>query len=286
MTAEVVAIMTQVIVLASIYILVALGFAFLFSMLGILNFAHGAIYMIAAYICFYLVTAAGLNQWLGLLITTLLISGFGVFLEKFCFRPFVGNFTRTVMVCIGLGTILVTTINIKAGTENMAIPAFVNGVLRAGPVSISWEKIVTMGIGVVLLVLVMWFFNRTRMGQQMQAVAQNKVGAALQGISINRSSSIACALGCGLAAIAGCLMGAYLNLGPYMGDFMLIKVLILVMLAGVGSLGGLVIGGLALAILDGVLPVIISGAASSAIAVAIVVVLLLIRPQGFFGHEA
>jgi branched-chain amino acid transport system permease protein len=283
---EVVAISTQVVVLASIYILVALGFAFLFSMLGILNFAHGAIYMIAAYMGFYLIVGAGLNQWLAMAVTTLAMAGFGVFLEKFCFRPFVGNFTRTVMVCIGIASILVTTINIRAGTESMAIPSFVKGVLRAGMVSVSWEKIVTLVIGVVLLVAVIWFFNRTQMGQQMQAVAQNMVGAALQGISIHRSSAIATALGCALAAIAGCLMGAYLNLGPYMGDFMLIKVLILVMLAGVGSIGGLVIAGLALGLLDAVLPVLISGAASSAISVAIVVVLLLIRPQGFFGHEA
>jgi branched-chain amino acid transport system permease protein len=283
---EAVAISIQVIVLAAIYILVALGFAFLFSMLGILNFAHGAIYMIGAYICFYLTVNAGINQWAALALTTLLVAGFGVFLEKYCFRPFVGNFNRTVMVCISISSIMVTSLNIKAGTENMAIPSFAEGILKAGPVSVSYEKIVTMAIGVVLLAVTIWFFKRTQRGQQMQAVAQNMVGAALQGISIHRSSALACALGCGLAALAGSLMGAYLNLGPYMGDFMLIKVLILVMLAGVGSIGGIFIAGLALGCLDAVLPVLISGAASSAISVTIVIILLLIRPQGFFGHEA
>ena len=90
---QVVAIVTQWVVLSAVYVLAALGFAFLFSMMGILNFAHGAIYMIGAYICYYLSVGAGLNQWLALVLSTLTMAAFEVFLEKYCFRPFMGDFS-------------------------------------------------------------------------------------------------------------------------------------------------------------------------------------------------
>jgi len=267
------------------YILVALGFAFLFNMLRILNLAHGAIYMVGGYIGLSFILLLGFNQWIALLLTVVIVASFGVFLEKFCFRPFVGDFNRIVMVCVAIAVILQTAVNIIAGTKALALPPFVEGVFRAGTFSVSYERMVTFAIGAVLLGLIIWFVNRTKWGQQMQAIAQDKDGAALQGINVNRISALACFIGCGLAALAGCLMGAYLRLGPYMGDLMLVKVLILVILAGIGSISGILIAGLVLGALDAALPVLAPGAVSDAITVAIVVVLLLIRPQGFFGYE-
>jgi branched-chain amino acid transport system permease protein len=132
----------------------------------------------------------------------------------------------------------------------------------------------------------MWLVERTKWGQQMQAISQERIGSVLQGISIQHISAFACALGCGLAAIAGCLMGAYLRLSPFMGDLMLIKVLIIVILAGVGSLKGIIIAGFLLGALNSVLPVFLGGAVSDALYIAIVVVIILIRPHGFFGREA
>jgi branched-chain amino acid transport system permease protein len=276
---------TNFLILSSMYILVALGFAFLFNMLRILNLAHGAIYMVGGYLGLSFILMLGFNQWIALLLTTLIIAAFGVLLERFCFRPFVGDFNRVVMVCVAIAVILQTAVNIIAGTKALALPPFVEGVFRAGLVSVSYERIVTFAIGAALLGVITWFVNRTKWGQQMQAISQSLEGASLQGINIHRVSALACFIGCGLAAIAGCLMGAYLRLGPYMGDIMLVKVLILVILAGIGSISGILIAGLVLGVLDAALPVLVPGAASDAITVAIVVVLLLIRPQGFFGYE-
>jgi branched-chain amino acid transport system permease protein len=283
---QVIATTTNVLILSSMYILVALGFAFLFNMLGILNFAHGAIYMVGGYIGWVFIMILGLNQWLALLLATLIIAAFGIFLEKYCFRPFVGDFNRTIMICVAITVVLQTTINIIAGSRTLALPAFAEGVFRSGPISVSYERIVTFAIGAGLLLLIVWFVNGTKWGQQMRAISQNMEGASLQGIDIHRISALACFIGCGLAAIAGCLIGAYLRLGPFMGDLMLIKVLILVILAGIGSISGIFVAGLILGALDSILPVVINTAASEAVAVAIVVVLLLIRPQGFFGREA
>jgi len=275
----------NVLILSSMYILVALGFAFLHNMLGILNLAHGPIYMVGGYLGLLFIAGLGLNHWVALLLTATVMAAFGVFLERFCLRPFVGDFNRLVMIGVAITIILQTTVNIIIGTETLAVPAFVEGIFKAGPVVVSYERLVTFAIGAVLLGLIVWLVNKTSWGQQMQAIAQNMEGAFLQGINVHRISILACALGCALAAIAGCLMGAYLGLGPFMGDFMMTKILMLVILAGVGSINGIFITGLVLGGLDAILPVLMEGATGEAIAVAIIVILLLIRPEGFFGHE-
>jgi branched-chain amino acid transport system permease protein len=275
----------NVLVLSSMYILVALGFAFLFSIMGILNFAHGAIYMVGGYICYQFGVEYGLNLWVSMLLSVLIVASLGLFLEKFCFRPFFGNLNRTIVVCIGIIVVLETTVNILVGTSTRSLPAFVPGILKAGAISVSAERLVTFIIGGALLWVTIWFIRNTKPGQQMQAVSQNVEGAALQGISIHRVSALACVMACGLAAVAGCLMGAFLSLTPFMGDYMLVKALVLVILGGIGSMGGIIFAGLIIGGLDATLPLFISGAASEAIALGIIVTILLFRPQGFFGRE-
>jgi branched-chain amino acid transport system permease protein len=272
-------------VMSSMYILVALGFAFLFSIMGILNFAHGVIYMVSGYICYQFAVGYGLNQWVSLLLSVIIVGAFGLFLEKYCFRPFFGDLNRTIVVCIAIILILETTVNITVGTQVRSLPAFAPGVLRAGIVSLSAEKLITFIIGGVLLAAMVWFIRNTKAGQQMQAVSQNLKGAVLQGISTHRISALACVLACGLAAVAGCLMGAILSLSPFMGGHMLLKALELVILGGIGSIGGIFFAGLLIGTLDATLPLFISGAASEAVALGVIVAVLLVRPQGLFGLE-
>ena len=277
---------TNVLILSSMYILVALGFALLFSMLGLLNFAHGAIYTIGGYIGYQFAVRMGLNPWMSLCLATMIVAAFGAFLEKFCFRPFVGDFNRIVMVSVAITTILQTLVNIWEAGEVLTLPPFVAGVFKFGRFAVSYHRMVTFVVGASLLAIASWFVSRTRWGQQMQAISQNMEAASLLGIKVHRISNLAFALGCALATIAGCLMGAYLQLSPFMGDTMFTKVLILVILAGVGSIGGIFVTGLLLGGLDVILPLMMRGSFSDAIAVVIVVVLLLFKPKGFFGHEA
>jgi branched-chain amino acid transport system permease protein len=272
-------------ILASAYILVSLGFAFLFNMLGIINLAHGAIYMVAGYLAYAFIVGLGISHLLAMLLSVAIVAGLGVFVEKFCFRPFVGDFNRIVTICVALTVVLTTTVNILIGTQQLAIPTFAQGVFRIGPFPVNRDRIVTFAVSVVVLVLTTLFVNGTRWGQQMQAISQNMEGASLQGINIHRVSAVACVLGFALAALAGCLMGTLYNLSPFMGELTLVKVLMVVILAGIGSFSGIFIVGLILGILYGVLPVLLPGSTSDAIAVAVFMILLLFRPQGFFGHE-
>lgn len=276
---------TNLLISSSMFILAALGFAFIWNMMGTLNLAHGAIYMIGGYVTWGFAVALGMNQWVALLISTVIFALFGIFLERIFLRPFVGNFDASVVVCVAITVILQQAVNIMLGTKTMSIPDFMGGVLRTGPLSVSYERIITFGIGGVIAGIIIWVVWRTKLGQQMQAVTQNREAACLQGINVNRLQGLACAMGCGLAALAGSLMGAYTNLGPFMGDAMLTKVIMLVILAGAGSIGGVVIGGLILGAMNAVLPVMFSGEIAEVLYAALIVVLLFIRPQGLFGHE-
>ena len=272
-------------VLSSMYILMALGFALLFSIMGILNFAHGAIYMVGGYICYQFAGEYGLNPWLSLVLSILIVGLFGLFLEKFCFRPFFGDLDRTIVVCIAIIIILETTVNVAVGTYIRSIPSFAPGIFRLGGISLSFDKLITFIIGGTLLAAMVLFIGKTKHGLQMQAVSQDMEGAALQGINIQRISALACVIACSLASVSGSLMGAIFSLSPFMGGYMLVKAVQLVILGGLGSIGGIFFAGLIIGGLDATLPLLVSGAASEAIGLGIVIALLLLRPHGFFGHE-
>ena len=272
--------------LSSMYILMALGFALLLSVMRVLNFAHAVIYMGGGYICYQLAVVYGLNQWVSLLLAAVFMGLFGLFLERFCFRPFFGDVNRTIVMTLALIIIIESAINILVGTQVRSLPAFASGVLRAGGVSLSVERLVTFIISTAMLIGLIFFIQRTKTGQQMLAVSQEPTGAVLQGINIHRISAVATVIACALAAVAGSLMGAIVSLSPYMGDHMLVKAIEIVILAGIGSIGGVLVAGLILGSLDAILPILISGSATDALGLGIVILILLFRPQGLFGHEA
>ncbi|MBI5601895.1 MAG: branched-chain amino acid ABC transporter permease [Deltaproteobacteria bacterium] len=271
--------------LSSIYILVSLGFALILSIIGILNFAHGALYMIGGYICYWLSTQLGLNQWLSLLMAAIILGLIGLFLERFCFRPFVGDANRTIIMAIALILILETTINVLAGGVTRTISSFVPGILKAGAVSVSLERVATFFMAGILLLILTLFIGKTRAGQQMLAVSQEPEGAILQGIRIHRISALAVVMSCALAAVAGSFMGAIFDLKPFMGGPMLVKAIQVVVLSGIGNIGGILAGGLIIGTLDAILPLLADGAVTQAVGLGIIIVLLLFKPQGLFGRE-
>lgn len=272
-------------VLGIMYILASLGFAFIFNMLGSINLAHGALYMISAYLCYYAMSLLGVSNWVALIISAVIMAGFGFLLERFMFRLFFDDFDKIIMLGVALMTILQTAATIATGNKTLVISPFATGNSMLGSIQISNEKILTFSIGLILLLAALYMVNRTPLGRQMEAVSQDRLGASLQGININRVSAIICAIGCALAAVAGCMMGAYQGLSATMGDTMNLRILMLVMLAGAGSMNGIIVTGIVMGFLDSFFPVLIQGNAASAVAIAIVVALLLIKPKGFFGHE-
>jgi branched-chain amino acid transport system permease protein len=273
------------VVLSAIYIMVALGFALLLSIMGIFNFAHGAIYMLGAFVTYGLAQSLGLNQWVALILSMIIMGAFGLFLERFCFRPFQGKAFHVIVMSIALILILETAVVINFGGSNRALPAFAPGKVDLGVVSISNDRVIIIAIGIVLLTAMVLLIQRTRIGQQMLAVAQDLEGAALQGINVNRTAAIAMVMACALATLSGSMMSSLYYLGPFMGDGMLMKAIEVVILSGIGSIGGILVSGVILGFMDAVLPVFIDPLLAQAITIGVIIVILLIRPKGLFGYE-
>jgi branched-chain amino acid transport system permease protein len=272
-------------VLSAIYILVALGFGLQLSIMGIFNFAHGAVYMIGAYVTYGLSVGLGLNQWFSLIISVIVVGSSGLFLEKFCFRPFQSKPTRMIVMAIALIIILETAVEVTLGGVTRALPAFLPGILRTGFISVDTERILTFGIGAVLLASLTYMIQKTQIGQQMLAVAQDAEGAALQGIDTHRISATATVIACATAALAGSLMATIFSMNPFMGDNILLKAIQVVILSGIGSIGGILAGGLIMGMLNAFLPVLTDASIAELITILIVILILLIRPKGLFGYE-
>jgi branched-chain amino acid transport system permease protein len=271
--------------LAGIYILIALGLTLVLSIMGIVQISHGEIYMIGAYSVYYMVAALGVNFLLAILIATLFVGLIGVFLERVCFRPFRGEPDRAMTVAIGLILILQNVVLFIAGGNPRSFSSPITGVLRIAGIAIAWKRLAIVLVGIGLLVALFLFIKYTRKGQAMLAIAQERDGAALQGINIDTISAIAMFMGCGLAAIAGGLIGSLFSISPTMGSFALMKGIAVIILGGLGSISGAVVGGLILGLIDGVLPALTTTHIAGLVGFAAIIIILLFRPQGISGHE-
>ena len=278
------AIIVNTVVLAVMYILASLGFAFIFNMLGAINLAHGALYMTSAYITYYFCSLVGLNNWVALVLSCVITGCLGFLLERFCYRPFYDSFKNIVLISVALMTILQTTSILLTGSGNFSIPGFASGFVNLGFMNVGRERLVMIGVGLVAIIITMFIVYRTKLGMQMTAIAQSRKGAALQGINVYRISSLVFALGCVLAAISGSMMGAYQQITPYMGDDMQVRILMLVMLAGAGSMNGILITGTIMGFVDVIFPMYFQSFISATLSIGIIIVLLIIRPKGFFGY--
>jgi branched-chain amino acid transport system permease protein len=268
-----------------IYILVALGLTLVLSIVGIVQLAHGEIYMIGAYVIYYFCVVAGLNFFLSLLISVLFTGLLGIILERLFLRPFRSDIEGAIITTISLILILQTAIIAISGPGYKDIPGPIQGVVTILGARLSWERLITILVSISLVSTLLVFINRTKIGQAMVAVSEDRDAASLMGINVNRVSSVAMFLGCALAAAAGGLTGAIFDLTPFMGDFALMKGIEVIILGGLGSIPGAIIGGLILGLVDGLITPLVSVQMANIIGLVVIVLILLFRPRGLLGHE-
>ncbi len=272
-------------VLSGIYILIALGITLVLSIMGIVQISHGEIYMVGAYCVYYLITAIGLNFVFALIIATLFVGGIGVVLERFCFRPFRGDPDRAMTIAISLILILQNIILFIAGGNPKSYSSPFTGVLQIFGIAIAWKRLIIVLVGLTLLVALFLFIRYSKTGQAMLAISQERDGAMLQGINIDFVSAVAMFLGCALAAIAAGMIGSLFSISPTMGSFALMKGIAVIILGGLGSISGAVLGGLILGMIDGVLPALTTSYTAGLVGFFAIIMILLFRPQGIWGHE-
>jgi len=270
--------------LAGIYILIALGLTLILSIMNILQFAHGEVYMIGAFVIYYLMVDVGLNAFLAIFISMVVTGILGLFLERFVFRRFMDKFTPVICVAIGLTLILQTSVVLGFGLDTKHIPCFCPGTLSILGAKVANDRLAAVLASVVLTSILFLFLKRSKFGQAITATAQHREGALLQGINPNLMYAMVMAIGSALAAVGGGFAGAIFTLDPFMGSTALMKGVTIIVLAGMGSLRGVIVGGIILGLCDGIIAVTFGSAAATIAPLILVILVLIIRPQGMFGH--
>jgi branched-chain amino acid transport system permease protein len=275
------AILIDSLVLSSMYILMALGLVLLFSIMGILNFAHGQFYMLGAYVVFYGFQQAGINFFVSLVGAAVVIGLLGLVLERYIMRP-IGQPLQIVVVTIGLSSVFEGVITLIAGPAPKSVATSFPGTFTLGNISLSNERIATVVIAIMLIVALYVFIQKTKFGLAMRASAQQPTAAGLFGIHVQRIASIVMGIGCGLAALAGGIMAPMFYVDPWIGAAPMTFALLAIVIGGMGSLGGAVVGGLILGMAGSIIAYYI-GFWSQLLSFGLVIAILLIRPEGLFG---
>ena len=269
--------------LGSIYAIIALGYTMVYGIAKMLNFAHGDIIMVGGFAAFTVVSTMGMNPVLGILAAVAVCTVLGVTIERVAYKPLRGASPLAVLItAIGISYLL----HSKQFESVVKIPALK---LADGQLSISGVTMVTIASCIVIMAVLTTFINKTRMGQAMLAVSEDKGAATLMGIDVNRTIAVTFAIGSALAAIAGVLLcSAYPSLTPYTGSMPGIKAFVAAVFGGIGSIPGAMIGGIILGIIENLSKAYISSELSDAIVFSVLIVVLLVRPTGILGktiHE-
>ena len=276
--------------LGSVYAIIALGYTMVYGIAKMLNFAHGDIIMIGSYVVFVTVSSMGLPPVLGVLLAVAACTLLGVVIERVAYKPLRNASPLAVLItAIGVSyllqnvALLIFGADTKSFTSVVKIPALK---LAGGQLNITGETIATILSCIVIMVCLMAFINRTRAGQAMLAVSEDKGAATLMGINVNGTIALTFAIGSALAAIAGVLLcSAYPSLTPYTGSMPGIKAFVAAVFGGIGSIPGAFIGGVLLGVIEILSKAYISSQLSDAIVFSVLISVLLVTPTGILGKK-
>ena len=267
-----------------IYVLMALGLTLIFGIMHIMQFAHGEIYMIGAYVVYYLTAAVKLPLVVATALSMLVMAAAGLILERIIFRPLKEDWLSAVVATTGLTLMLQSGAVVVFGLYERTIPLLAHGPFNIAGIMVPKDRVIAVVVAIGLSLFLYLFLKTTKYGQAMVASAQNPEGAVLQGISPNKMAAMAMAIGCALAAAGGTLAGSLFALSPFMGLPPLVKGMTIIVIGGMGSLPGAFIAGMILGFIDGLVPILFGHAWAAMGPLLLVIIILVLKPQGFFGH--
>ena len=276
--------------LGSVYAIIALGYTMVYGIAKMLNFAHGDIIMIGSYVVFVTVSSMGLPPMLGVLLAVAACTLLGVVIERVAYKPLRSASPLAVLItAIGVSYLLQNVALLIFGADTKSFTSVVKITalkLADGQLNITGETIATILSCIVIMVCLMAFINRTRAGQAMLAVSEDKGAATLMGINVNGTIALTFAIGSALAAIAGVLLcSAYPSLTPYTGSMPGIKAFVAAVFGGIGSIPGAFIGGVLLGVIEILSKAYISSQLSDAIVFSVLIIVLLVKPTGILGKK-
>ena len=275
-------------ILGSVYALLALGYTMVYGIIKLINFAHGDIYMIGAFMGYYLINILKFNFFLSLILAMIGTAILGVLIEFLAYRP-LRNSTRiaALITAIGVSFLIEYGMIFFVGANTRSFPQVIKTVrFNLGPISISNIQLLILGISIFLMVALQFIVQKTKMGKAMRAVSVDSDAAQLMGINVNRTISFTFALGSALAGAAGVLIALYYNsLDPLMGMTPGIKSFVAAGLGGIGIFPGAALGGFVIGLLETFATALGLSDFRDAIVYAILIVILLIRPAGILGKN-
>ncbi|HLI10829.1 MAG TPA: branched-chain amino acid ABC transporter permease [Alphaproteobacteria bacterium] len=274
------------VMLGSTYALLGIGLTMIFGIMGVVNFTHGELYAFGAYMMFLFAMVLKLNFFVALVFAVVLGVGLGALIELVLLRPLRGaDIDTTMLVMIGAWIIMQNTEQLVwTGVAKSISTPFPEEPLVLGPVSISWLRIFVFVAAGLLIVGAQLLIHRTKLGKAMRATFQDRDTAALMGVSIGRIYTATFALGSGLAAAAGALLGPVFVAVPTMGDLAALKAFAIVILGGLGNFAGAALGGFILAFIEEMGASYISSGYRDAMGFLLIIVVLMIRPTGLFAR--
>lgn len=276
--------------LGSVYAIIALGYTMVYGIAKMLNFAHGDVIMIGSYVVFVTVSTMGLPPMAGVLLAVAVCTLLGMTIERIAYKPLRGASPLAVLItAIGVSyllqnvALLIFGADTKSFTSVVTLPAIK---LAGGEMTITGETIVTILSCIVIMIGLTAFINKSKAGQAMLAVSEDRGAATLMGINVNGTIALTFAIGSALAAIAGVLLcSAYPSLTPYTGSMPGIKAFVAAVFGGIGSIPGALIGGVLLGIIEILSKAYISSQLSDAIVFSVLIIVLLVRPTGILGKK-
>lgn len=274
--------------LGSIYALIALGYTMVYGIVRLINFAHGDIYMVGAYVGFFATTFLHFSFIPALLIAMLVSAIVGITIERLAYRP-LRNAPRiaALITAIGVSLLLEYGFVYAFTAQQKTFPqVFETKVYNIGPLVINNQQIVLLLVSIVLMVILQFIVHRTKIGKAMRAVSFDKDTAHLMGINVDQVISITFAIGSALAAAAGVLVGVYYNtIDPLMGIMPGLKAFVAAVLGGIGIIPGAMLGGMIMGIAESLVSGFLSSTYRDAVAFSILIIILLIRPAGLLGKN-
>ncbi len=268
-----------------IYITMAFGMVLVFSILGILNWTHGQFYMLGAFVVYYAVTAAGIPFPISILIAGGVIGGLGMLVGRYVIErvniPPLGLLYVTGAT-IALNFFFEGGAGMAFGLEDKGLYNALPGVLDLGSFSVSYQKIAVVIFTLVVMLTMYLVLNFTKIGLAIRAAAQEPEAASLYGISVGRLSIIVMGIGCALAGMAGAIIAPVYMVNPFIGSLPLMMALLAIIIGGIGSLTGAILGGLILGFFTSIVPYYLGYISELALFLT-VIILLIVRPQGLFG---
>ncbi|MFZ5631312.1 MAG: branched-chain amino acid ABC transporter permease [Bacillota bacterium] len=271
--------------LGSIYCLVALGLTLIYGIMEVPNFAHGHLYMIGAYVTLFSMTLYGLNYWLASILAGIVLGIIGVLMERIVFHPLRhAPGSNKFIAAVGAMMFLEALARVLWGSDFRSMPAIYDQVVMIGGVRVTEQRIIVIVAAVLLMLALNLFLKKTIIGSSIEATAQNREGAAQVGIDVNVVAMLTFGIASFLAAVAAALAGPIFLVFPSMGALIIMKAFVIIVIGGMGSIPGAILGGYILGIAESMGATYVSTDYKDIVAFLVLIMILAVKPTGLFAE--